>query len=164
MPTKILYQLIGSAFLVLLLVGGLLWYGHSKYEDGYQAAIAKSVAKTQQVVKVQREVTTRVITKYVPQLQVVYERGATIVKKVPIYVTTKDNSRCIVNNGFVQLWNSANGVQVSDSTKGVNEKASSVELSEVAAEHARESTICTATQLQLVTLQDWIREQQSVTR
>ena len=163
MPTKLIYQLVGSLVGLLLCFLGLWWYGHSRYEDGYQAAVARSVVHSQKVGKVQREVTTRVVTKYVPRLKVVYERGATIIKKVPVYVTQKDNSRCVVNNGFVQLWNRANGVQVSNSPSGVNEKASPVKLSEVAAEHARESTICTATQLQLATLQDWIREQQRVT-
>ena len=46
----------------------------------------------------------------------------------------------------------------------VDETASPVKLSEIAAEHARESTVCAATELQLTTLQGWIQAQQKVAR
>ena len=162
MPTKLLYQLVASLVAVVLCFLGLWWFGHSRYESGYRDAVAKSIVHAQKVVKIQREVTTKVVTKYVPQLRVVYERGATITKKVPVYVTVKDNRKCVVNTGFVQLWNSANSMHVPNTPTAVDETPSPVKLSEIAAEHARESTVCAATQLQLTTLQEWIQAQQKV--
>ncbi|CAM4210020.1 hypothetical protein CR156_14345 [Stenotrophomonas lactitubi] len=51
--------------------------------------------------------TTRVVTKYVDRVQVVRERGDTITKEVPVYVTPTADAACAVPVGFVQLHNAA---------------------------------------------------------
>ena len=163
MKINLITQLIGGVLILLLFFIALWWYGHSRYEDGYKAASVQSLIKQQKVIVAQNKVTTKVITKYIPKLHVVYMRGKTIIKEVPVYVTNKDNSKCIINTGFVQLWNSANGVPVSNTTRTANETPSPVKLSDVEAEHARESTICAATQLQLISLQKWIHQEQIAT-
>lgn len=53
------------------------------------------------------EATTRVVTKYVDRVQIVHERGATIIKEVPVYVTATADAACTVPVGFVQLHDAA---------------------------------------------------------
>jgi hypothetical protein len=51
--------------------------------------------------------TTRVVTEYVDRVQVVRERGDTITKEVPVYVTPTADAACAVPVGFVQLHDAA---------------------------------------------------------
>lgn len=51
--------------------------------------------------------TTRVVTEYVDRVQIVRERGATITKEVPVYVTPTADAACAVPVGFVQLHDAA---------------------------------------------------------
>ncbi|MBT2767604.1 hypothetical protein J7J08_08125 [Stenotrophomonas sp. ISL-67] len=51
--------------------------------------------------------TTRTVTEYVDRVQVVRERGATIVKEVPVYVTANADAACTVPAGFVRLHDTA---------------------------------------------------------
>lgn len=51
--------------------------------------------------------TTRVVTEYVDRVQVVRERGATITKEVPVYVTPTADAACAVPVGFVHIHDAA---------------------------------------------------------
>ncbi len=51
--------------------------------------------------------TTRTVTEYVDRVQVVRERGTTIVKEVPVYVTANADAACTVPVGFVRLHDAA---------------------------------------------------------
>ena len=51
--------------------------------------------------------TTRVVTEYVDRVQVVRERGDTITKEVPVYVTPTADAACAVPAGFVHIHDAA---------------------------------------------------------
>lgn len=161
-----IYWIGGILLACILSVFGVFFYGHTRYDAGYHAATIswkkdedKKIARLE---KRQAIVTTRVVKEYVPQIKEVYIQGATIIKRVPVYVTKKDNKHCAINVGFVQLWNAANkGMSISNSPSAGDEKTSPVILSDVAAEHAREATICRATEKQLAFLQDWVRQEEA---
>ncbi|AMP13691.1 hypothetical protein [Collimonas pratensis] len=113
----------------------------------------------------QEAVTTQTITQYVNRDRVVYVQGATITKQVPIYVTAQNNAQCVINNGFVRLWNAANtGVQLPDAAVPADGEASGVVLSEVATQHSVESTYTRRLEVQLETWQDWATGQQAAAR
>jgi len=57
---------------------------------------------------VQTVETAKVITEYIDRVKTVRLKGETIIKQVPFYVTKEDDDRCIINDGFVVLWNAAN--------------------------------------------------------
>jgi hypothetical protein len=109
-----------------------------------------------------KKVTTEVITVYKDKIKTVYIKGDTIIKEVPVYVTQKDDSRCIVNNGFVSLWNASNKMSVPGAPSISDRTPSSVILSDIAAQHSRESLICHATEQKLLSLQDWLLKQSKI--
>lgn len=51
--------------------------------------------------------TTRVVTEYVDRVQVVRERGETITKEIPVYVTPTADAACAVPAGFVHIHDAA---------------------------------------------------------
>lgn len=156
---------IGIVLLVAVLaIGSWEFSKYRAYKRGYAAATtAESLASAKTQIQ-QEKVTTRIITKYVPQVKIIREKGKTIIKKVPIYVTQKDNRAAPVNIGFVSLWNAANKMQFPNSPSTDNEKPSRVVLAEVAAEHIREVTICTETEKQRDALKEWILSEVAVSK
>jgi hypothetical protein len=145
---------------LLLMVIGVWGYGKWEFHEGRQAEISRQKTTALVVQAKAQAITTKVETRYLTRVQIVHDVGATIIKKVPIYVTHKDSSRCIVNNGFVQLWNDANEMQLSNSPSSTNEGASLVILPDIAAQHAVEANLYQQQYEQLKALQDWIRGEQ----
>ncbi|HFF3032342.1 TPA: hypothetical protein ACGCGJ_000829 [Stenotrophomonas maltophilia] len=106
--------------------------------------------------------TTRVVTEYVDRVQVVRERGATIVKEVPVYVTATADSACAVPAGFVQFHDAAaSGNTAAGPAGDPDAPAPGVTLSAVAETVADNYTSCHATAAQVVALQDLARQLQA---
>ena len=153
-----------SLWLKLAALGGLLaalsgaaWYLHHHWwAEGYNQRAAQDAAALAKARKVQTVIDTRIVTKTKVLLHTVYVRGATIIQKVPTYVTRYDNVRCTINVGFVRLWNDANRMSVPTPASSVNEAPSSVKLSDVEAQHSREATICHANNARFRELQAWV--------
>lgn len=151
--------LIGLIILLLLAVG--LWgFGAREFHKGVLEQLGKDKTTALVVQAKAQAITTKVETRYLTRVQVVHDAGATIIKKVPIYVTHEDSSRCIVNNGFVQLWNDANKMQLPNPPSSINEGASPVILTDIAAQHVREANLYQQQYEQLKALQDWITQEQ----
>jgi hypothetical protein len=151
--------LIGLIILLLLAVG--LWgFGAREFRKGVLEQLGKDKASALVVQAKGQAVTTKVVTHYLTRVQVIHDAGATIIKKVPIYVTHEDSSRCVVNNGFVQLWNDTDKMQLSNAPSSINEGASPVILSDIAAQHVRESNLYWQQYEQLKALQDWVAQEQ----
>jgi hypothetical protein len=153
--------IFGGILLACLAVALFLFALHERGvgRDNYAAQVSSAQVKYSAQAK---KVTTEVVTKYIHDTQVVHEKGETIIKKVPIYVTVKDDSTCTINNGFVSLWNAANTLSVSNPASGTNGSPSSIVLSDVAAQHVTEANICHGTETQLIALQNWVRLQEQV--
>lgn len=146
---------------IAAIIAAFFVYGAAEYNKGVsttKAQYANQVAKTNTA---SIKATTQVVTKYIDRVQVVKEKGDTIIKKVPVYVTKEDDTKCVINTGFVQLWNDANQMRISDPASITNETASSVVLTDVAAQHAAEAKLAHQTEEQLISLQDWIVQQQA---
>ena len=110
----------------------------------------------------QAVVSDQTVTKYVDRVQIVQGKSREIIKEVKVYVTEKNDVQCMVNTGFVRMWNDANSSSISASSGNSDETASTVILSEVATQHAKEALICNETEQQLLSLQEWVREQSSI--
>ncbi len=108
------------------------------------------------------EVTANVVTRYVSEQVIIHDKAQTITKEVPVYVTSKDDSACTINNGFVSLWNDANTGTVPGAPGPTDETPSAVKLSDVATEHSKESEAYNSLANQLTELQAWITAQQKV--
>lgn len=159
-----------TLWLKLALVGGLLaalaaggwWLHHTIWQSGYDARASMDAKALVHAHKQQVVIDTRVVTQWKVRTKVIRERAATIIKKVPVYVTPADNSRCVINLGFVRLWNDANRMSVPAPATSADEAASAVKLTDVATEHAREAGICHANDAQLRALQSWVKDQGAV--
>lgn len=157
-------KIVACGIVLVVLCLGIITFGiheRSVGRDNYKKEIEKAQVKYSASTK---KVTTKVVTKYVDRVKVIKEKGETITKRVPVYVTAKDDSMCTINNGFSRLWNSANQMSVSGTASIADGSASSLILSDVAAQHVREANLYATTAAQLEALQDWIREQQALSR
>lgn len=147
---------------LLLLVLGIYIYGRYEYHEGVMSVKIVEARVVANTAIESGKVTSDIIPKFETQVQ--YIRGATLTisKEVPIYVTQQDDSRCIVPNGFVSLWNATNKMQLPNNSAGVPAGASSVVLSDIAAQHGVEAGICHENEARLTAMKGWLLEQQRV--
>ncbi|HEJ2438996.1 TPA: hypothetical protein SLZ45_000437 [Burkholderia multivorans] len=95
----------------------------------------------------------KVVTQYVDRVQVVREKGDTIVKEVPVYVDREADRACVVPVGFVRVHDAAAAnVPVGD-PGSADAAPSGVALSAVAATVAGNYTTCHENAEQLIALQ-----------
>lgn len=116
-----LIRLIGGSKFTLtalagaLLAGSAVWHFQTMRYQGklaraeaalatYQSQIAIAQAK---LANAQAQMVTKVEVRYRDRIRVVKEKGETIIKEVPIYVTEQDARRFGVNVGFVRVYNAA---------------------------------------------------------
>lgn len=165
-PVNVPWKWIALGVGTLAFVGGVWWkiidYGNDNYAQGRADLLAQQVKAALSAEEQQREVTVQVVTKYVDRIRIVREKGDVIIREVPVYVTAEDDDACTINSGFVRLWNDANVGQVSEPSAGADAAPSGVRLSEVGTQKAIEAKLCRATTQQLVSLQEWVREQQAL--
>ncbi|NIJ70588.1 hypothetical protein [Xanthomonas sp. 60] len=126
------------------------------------AAVATAEAERDAAVRAAQteRSTTRVVTQYVDRVQVVRERGATIVKEVPVYVTPTADAACAVPAGFVRLYNAAaQGIALDHASAGdPDAPAAGVTLSAVADTTAHNFGLCHERGETIAGLQHYVRE------
>lgn len=146
-------------------IAGILfcwWLYHKGVTDERARNEAKAAKVIEKIVYKQGKVTEKIVTQYVDRIKVVRIKGDTIIQKVTEYVTPENDAACTINNGFVILWNAANQNTVPEAATGADGAPSEVKLSDVAAQHATESKVCTETETKLESLQDWVDAQSKV--
>jgi hypothetical protein len=100
----------------------------------------------------------RVVVRYVDRVQIVRERGATITREIPVYVTTQAESQCTVPVGFVWLHDAAaQGVPVGDPTGDPDAPATDLGLAEVTATVVGNYGVAHELREQVIGLQEYIR-------
>lgn len=103
MVKTILMVSVGAAAL-----GGSWWFGRTQVQAEWDEEKASQAALIAEDEIKNAEETTKVVVKYLDRVKRVEVEGDTIIKEVPVYVTAKDDERCLVGDGFVRLWNAAN--------------------------------------------------------
>lgn len=152
------WLLIKWAGLVVLVLTSFI--GGCQYHEGKTEG--KAAKETVKIVYKQGKVTERVVTKYLDRVRTIRIAGDQIIKEVPVYVTPENDAACVINGGFVRLWNDANQGAVSDPAGGADAAPSAVELSEVGRQKAVEAKLHRETEAQLIALQEWVRVQSKV--
>lgn len=99
----------------------------------------------------------RIVTQYIDRVQVVRERGATIVQKVPVYVTPSADAACVVPDGFVRLHDAAATSTLPGPAGAADAQPSGIALSTIGSTVADNYAVCHATTEQLIALQAWVR-------
>lgn len=103
-------------------------------------------------------ITRQVYTEYVEVERVVYQKGQTIIKEIPVYVTPEADAACVVPVGFVSVHDAAVQNSPLPGTPGLHESADSgVALSEVAGVVTDNYTTCHVIRERLIATENWIR-------
>lgn len=150
--------------LILALLGAFLG-GEHRVQGQWNADKAAKAKVISQVQTAQTGVSAAVNTQYIKTIHQALVKGDTIKQKVPVYVPIQADAQCIIPNGFVSVWNSANsGSTLPDVPDTTVHEASGVKLSEVAAQHTTESTYTKQLETQVNGLIDWIEQESKVTK
>ena len=56
----------------------------------------------------QQQASVKTVTEYVDKVKVVRQKGETVIKEVPVYITKDVDGGCIIPNSFGLLWNASN--------------------------------------------------------
>jgi hypothetical protein len=144
---------------------GALWL----YHRFTAMRIADADARAQAAVAAQQDIagqlaaakaSERVVTQYIDRVRVVYERGTTLTKEIPVYVTAQADATCPVPVGFVRVHNAAAANELPGPAGAADARASGLALSTVAGTVVDNYTTCHAAIEQLNALRSWVRANQ----
>ncbi|MBN3506518.1 hypothetical protein [Burkholderia cenocepacia] len=100
----------------------------------------------------------KVVTQYVDRVQLVREKGDTIIKEVPVYVDREADRACVVPVGFVRVHDGAAANMPVGDPGSADAAPSGIALSAVAATVAGNYTTCHENAEQLIALQARVRD------
>ena len=152
------YRVLALAVLGIALVGFGWLKGASHVQAQWDAATAAQQQAQAQVQIQQAEATVQVVTQYVDRIQVVREKGDTLIQEVPVYVPFKADAACTVYRGFVSLHDAAAAGELPEPAPDADAPAEGVALSAVAATVVTNYQTSIENAEQLKALQDWIRQ------
>ena len=137
------------------------YYGHARFNAGqadiqakWDAQKAKDADELARLKAKAAEVTARVETKYIDRVKTVREKGETIVRQVPVYIT-----RDLPELPGAFRWLHDHAAQGIVPGASIPVDAVPVAPADVAATVAENYTQCLATAEQLRGLQEWVTEQ-----
>ena len=152
------YRLLALAALCIALFGFGWLKGTNHVRAQWEAATAAQQQVQAQVQIQQAEATVQVVTQYVDRIQVVREKGDTLIQEVPVYVPIQADAACTVHRGFVSLHDAAAAGELPESARDADAPAEGLALSAVAATVVTNYQTCHENAEQLKALQDWIRQ------
>lgn len=152
------YRLLALATYGIALVGFGWLKGASHVQTQWNAAKAAELQSQAQAQTRQAEATVQVVTQYVDRIQVVREKGDTLIQEVPVYVPVQADAACTVHRGFVSLHDAAAAGELPTAPRDADAPAEGLALSAVAATVVTNYQTCHENAEQLKALQDWIRQ------
>ena len=161
-PFVSIYRMPIQVASIIALVLGVYMEGGISNQEKWEARVAEAKLEMAKKETASAEATTKVVTKYVTQIQLVKEKGDVIIKEVPKYINADVDAKCAIPNAFVVLHDSASVNEVPDASRLANEGTSATKLSTVTETVVGNYSICHQNTEQLKALQEWIREQQKV--
>lgn len=148
-----------GVFLIGLAAGGY-FKGRSDVQIKWDLAKAETEKEIAELKAKEAEITIKTITKYVDRIKVVKEKGEEVIKYVDKYITVKEDLKYPLPNNFVELHDAAAKNVVPDATRAADENPSRVKISTATRTIAGNYNTCNEVREQLISLQDWIRQQQ----
>ncbi len=152
------YRLLALAALGIALFGFGWLKGASHFQAQWDAATAAQQQAQAKAQIRQAEATVQVVTQYVDRIQVVREKGDTLIQEVPVYVPIQADAACTVHRGFVSLHDAAAAGELPTAPGDADAPAEGLALSAVAATVVTNYQTCHENAEQLKALQDWIRQ------
>jgi len=151
------YRLLALAALCIAVFGSGWLKGASHVQAQWDAATAAQQQAQAQLQIQQAQATAQVVTQYVDRIQVVREKGDTLIQEIPVYVPIQADAACTVHRGFVSLHDAAAG-ELPEPARDADAPAEGLALSAVAATVVTNYQTCHENAEQLKALQDWIRQ------
>ena len=152
------YRLLALVALCIAVFGFGWLKGTSHVQAQWDAATAAQRQTQAQVQTRQAKATVQVVTQYVDRIQVVREKGDTLIQEVPVYVPVQADAACTVHRGFVSLHDAAAAGELPTAPGDPDAPAEGLALSAVAATVVTNYQTCHENAEQLKALQDWIRQ------
>lgn len=154
-------------WLVGLICAGLIFCAGCLFGSWYETRDAQQVAAEQLRQAFEQgqalgTVRDKIVTEYVDRVQVITERGQTIIQKVPVYVSAEADAACTVNAGFVRLHDAAaHALPAPEPSGAADDAPAGIALSAVGATTAANYAACNANAEQLTQLQELVRQYQA---
>jgi hypothetical protein len=166
----VIARVISWALVVLamaaVLVAGGCQYGQQRVQSKWNASVKANAQAVAKVQTAQAQATDQVVTQYIDRVRVVRERGADIIKEVPVYVPSSTDSAgacdCALPGGFRVFHDASALGELPNPAQRAD--AAPVAPQDAAATVATNYTACHANADQLTALQAWVRKQAEVTR
>ena len=156
------YKLPIQVASVIVLSFGLYMMGGASNQERWEAKVAEVKLEMAKKEAASAEASTKVVTKYVTKVEIVKEKGDSIVKEIPKLISQNADAMCAVPNGFVLLHDSASRNEIPDTSGNVNEGTSDVKISGVAKTITENYTTYYQVVEQLKSLQEWVKEQKRI--
>lgn len=152
------YRLLALTALCIALFGFGWLKGTNHIQAQWDAATATQQLAQAQVQTRQAEATVQVVTQYVDRIQIVREKGDTLIQEIPVYVPVQADAACTVHRGFVSLHDAAAAGELPTAPRNPDAPAEGLAFSAVAATVVTNYQTCHENAEQLKALQDWIRQ------
>lgn len=121
-----------------------------------QAKQSIKIAQRQQEVVVKTEVKMR------DRVQVIYKQGEEIEKQVPIYITSLDDQRFAVSNGWVRLYDAAFAGESPGPATELDHEPARISTAAIADANAFNATVCRQWREQALGWREFYANQQRV--
>jgi hypothetical protein len=151
-------RLLALAALCIAVFGFGWLKGANRVQARWDAATAAQQQAQARTQIRQAEATVQVVTQYVDRIQVVREKGDTLIQEVPVYVPVQADAACTVHRGFVSLHDAAAAGELPQPARDADAPAEGLALSAVATTVVTNYQTCHENAEQLKALQDWIRQ------
>ncbi|MCX8567066.1 MAG: hypothetical protein ON057_001793 [Glomeribacter sp. 1016415] len=125
----------------------------------YQARIATATA---QLIEAQAKVVIQTEIQYRERIKIVKEKGDTIIKEVPIYVTQADTDCFGVNTGFVRHYNAAFADEPTGVATEFDREPAQISLAEIAEVNAFNASSCWQWREQAIGLRMFYKQLQHI--
>ena len=158
------YRLLALVLLAAALIGFGWIKGAEHVQARWDAAVQQQTLQAAAIRERQAEATVKVVTEYVDRVRVVREKGDTIIKEVPIYVSVQADAACTINRGFVRLHDAAAAGELPEPAGDADAPAAGLALSAVAATVATNYQTCHENAEQLRALQAWVSEMSATSK
>lgn len=147
---------------IILIMFGMYGVSSADVEKQWREQVTKLKEHIIELDKKSNEVTEKIVTVYVDKVKIVKEKTNELQKQIKTNITEKSNNACKLSNTFVWLHDSAAKNEVPDSSEGIDESPSGIELSTATETIIDNYGKYYEISQQLKSLQDWVLEQQKI--
>ncbi len=95
-----------------------------------------------QLIEAQAKVVIQTEIQYRERIKIVKEKGETLIKEMPIYVTQADTDRFGINVGFVHHYNAAFTGELAGVATEFDRRPASISIAEIAETNAFNARVC----------------------